>query len=271
MRQLKGMKWSVMLLACLACGDDAALSSSDDPSSGADGGTIASGAKCATRYETKACSCDALKGAQYCTATGWSDCECQLPSGGTVTSNGSTPSQDGASTPAGNLRTDIHFDWERTPRTEGSCEPGYYEGTFQGLYASNITFVGAPIPVFALGTPGHPGLSFTLTKKAGGGEKLVIENGKMDGTADGAFPFIGTLTGTLDCDTLEFNAILDGHYSLGVDGVGIFKFKGPLIGKYDKATRSVVMATWDVDEYDPPPLNPDDGGYGDWNATWIRP
>jgi len=273
MRQLKLTKWSVMLLACIACGDEAGPATSGDgePSGASDGGGVKTGSKCATRYETKACTCDALKGSQYCTANGWSDCECQLPNGGTVRGNSSTPSQDGASTPAGNLRSDIHFEWERTPMTEGSCEPGYYEGTFSGLYASNLTFVGVPIPVFSLGTPGHPGLSFTLSKKPGSGEELVIENGKMDGTADGLFPFRGSLTGSLNCETLEFQSILDGYYSLGVDGVGMFKFKGPLIGKYDKATRSIVMATWDVDEYDPPPLNPDCGGGGEWSAGWLRP
>src|SRR4051794_35575919 len=126
MRHLDILKWSVILVSCVACGDEGGTSTSGSSASGADGGAIKSGQKCDTRYETRACSCDALKGAQSCTATGWSDCECQLPNGGTVRGSSSTPSQDGLSTPAGNLRSDIHFDWERTPMTEGSCEPGYY-------------------------------------------------------------------------------------------------------------------------------------------------
>lgn len=272
MRQLENMKWSVMaLLAALSgsCGEpeDGTLAGDDG-----DGSSDGAGGECDVRNETKLCSCSDLKGSQVCKATGWSECTCQTPEGGTVTGNSGKPStDDGTGTPAGNLRSDITFDWERTPATEGSCEPGYYEGTFEGLYASQITFVGAPIPVFSLGTPGHPGLSFTLSKKAGGGEELVIENGKMDGTANGLFPFRGTLTGTLNCDTLEFNSILDGYYSLGVDGVGQWKFKGPLIANYDKATRSVIDATWDVKEYDPPTSIGHAGGGGTWRATWLRP
>jgi len=275
MRQLNNTKWSVMVLAMAlsgfagSCGEpeDGTLSGGED-----DDGNGNAGGSCKTRFETKMCSCDALKGSQYCAATGWTECVCQLPGGGTVTGNSGKPGpSDGSSVPEGNLRSDITFDWERTPATEGSCEPGYYEGTFEGLYASQITFVGAPIPVFSLGTPGHPGLSFTLTKKPGGGEELLIENGKMDGTADGLFPFRGTLTGTLNCDTLEFNSILDGYYSLGLDGIGQWRFKGPLIGGYDKATRSIVDATWDVKEYDPPTSIGHAGGGGTWRATWLRP
>jgi len=271
MRQLKNV-WSLMLLACLSCGEPAGptVSGEDGEGGGSDGGGSQAGGKCGVRYETKACTCDALKGAQFCTATGWSECECQRPEGGTVRGNSSAPAQEGNSTPAGNLRSDIHFEWERTPATEGSCEPGYYEGTFWGYFASSITVVGAPIPVFALGTPGHPGLAFTLAKKAGGGEELVIENGIMDGVADGLFPFKGTLTGSLNCDTLEFNAILDGYYSLGVDGVGKFTFKGPLKSGYDKATRSIINATWDVKEY-PNPIADHIGGAGEWEAKWLRP
>ena len=258
----------LLLIALSGCGSsDGAVSS--DGSSSASG---APGSSCGIRFETKQCKCDDLPGSQYCTPKGWSECECQLPTGGTVKGNSKAPDQ-GSDTPAGNLRTDITFDWTRTTPVQGSCEPGYYEGTFKGLYNSQITVVGVPIPVVAVDIPGRPGLSFTLTKKAGSGEQLVIENGKMDGTADGAFPFVGTLTGSLDCKTLKFDAILDGHYSLGVDGVGIWKFKGPLASDYDPITHSVINATWNVDEYDPPPpmtVIPL-GGSGDWSATWIHP
>jgi hypothetical protein len=283
MRQLKQV-WSLLLLGCVCCGDpaSAAISSEGDVAR-KDGGAAAprerdSGppkpstpaSTCGARYTTRACTCESLDGSQYCSSKGWTECECQKPEGGSVRGSTATPLQDGTSTPAGNLRSDIHFDWERTPFTEGSCEPGYYEGTFWGYFASSVTVVGAPIPVFALGTPEHPGLAFTLTKKPGGGEELVIENGIMDGVADGVFPFKGTLTGSLNCDTLEFDAILDGYYSLGVDGVGMFKFKGPLLGGYDKSTRSIIDATWNVKEY-PDPIADHIGGGGEWEAKWLRP
>ncbi|MDB4974084.1 MAG: hypothetical protein JWN48_2425 [Myxococcaceae bacterium] len=278
MRQQSKARWSMgSMEACLAvvllsagCGGE-----DDSISTEADGGssTGKAGSSCPERYVTQQCSCDNLKGSQFCSASGWTECECQLPGGGTQKGSSGKPGQSSNGTPAGNLRTDIKFDWERTPAVQGSCEPGYYEGTFSGIYASQITFVNAPIPVAAVSIPGKPGLSFTLTKAPGSGEKLEIKDGVMDGLADGAFPFKGTLTGTLDCETLKFDAILDGYYSLGVDGVGQWKFKGPLVSDYDKATRSLVNATWNVLEYDPPPANyvTPAGGQGTWSASWLHP
>ncbi|MDB4986619.1 MAG: hypothetical protein JWN04_1797 [Myxococcaceae bacterium] len=252
-----------------SCGSDDGTTTADDE----DGGTGRTGSACAEHYATEACTCGALPGSQYCGADGWSECECQLPGGGTIKGNAGNGATGTSAVPAGNLRSDIMFDWERTPPVSGSCEPGYYGGTFAGIYASQLTFVNAAIPVVAIDVPGMPGLAFTLTKKAGSGEQLVIENGMMNGDADGLFPFIGTLTGSLDCTTLKFNAILDGYYSLGVNGVGMFRFKGPLVADYDKATHQVINATWNVLEYDPPPANfvTPAGGQGTWSASWLHP
>jgi hypothetical protein len=260
----------VVCLTLLACGeeDDGAVSSDDDQEV-RDGGK-ASGGKCGAINSTQRCKCDDLNGSQNCTSSGWDDCVCvDVKNGGTVIGDTKIP-QQGSGTPSGNSRTDLHFTWQETDPVEGSCEPGYYEGDFTGFYASQLTFINFPIPVFSLGQPGRPGLSFTL-EKTGNGETLEIKNGKMDGTADGLFPFTGTLTGTLDCDTLQFNAILDGFYSLGAEGVGMFRFKGPLTGAYDKVARKINMGTWKVDEYDPPPLMANAGGQGDWNAGWLPP
>lgn len=265
--------WCVLpLLAVLGCGEnDGGGSSSSNGDDGAGGDDDGSGSdKDCVVNSTQKCKCAELAGAQTCKAGGWDECVClDDKNGGTVVGSSKTP-QTGSSTPAGNLRADIKFDWERTEPVEGSCEPGYYEGDFQGLYASGLTVVNVPIPVFALGQPGRPGLSFTL-EKSGNGETLEVKNGKMDGVADGAFPFIGTLTGTLNCETLMFDLILDGYYSLGVDGVGMFKFKGPLLGGYDKVGRKVVDATWNVKEYDPPPSLDGAGGTGIWTAQWVPP
>lgn len=276
MRLPRSARWSVVSIATVAgafavsCGGNEGTLSGSTAVSGT---SRTAGLACGVRYETQLCKCDDLSGSQYCTSDGkWSDCECQLPAGGTVKGSPKTADPSSA-TPAGNLRTDITFDWQRTDPVQGSCEPGYYEGTFSGLYASQVTFVNAPIPVAAVSIPGKPGLSFTLSKAPGSGEQLVIQDGVMDGLADGAFPFKGTLTGSLDCATRKFDAILDGYYSLGVDGVGMFKFKGPLLADYDKVTHQVVNASWDVTEYDPPPANfvVPAGGQGDWSATWIHP
>jgi hypothetical protein len=229
------------------------------------------GSACGVVNETRACSCAAASGAQACTAQGWTFCSCASgnPTGTSGGSAGAGTSGSAANaTPAGNLRSDITFDWPRSAPASGSCEPGNYEGTFVGLYASGLTFVNAPIPVFALGTGLTPGLNFTLEQTADG-ETLRIANGKMTGTADGAFPFNGTITGTLNCKTNKFDAILDGYYSLGVDGVGEWRFKGPLLAMYDRNTHSMVGGTWDVTEYDPPPVFDGAGGEGTWDAAWL--
>ena len=222
--------------------------------------------ECATLNETRRCMCDDLPGRQICEGSGWSDCECQTEDG-IITAPAVPGAMSSGGTPAGNLRDDIEFEWERTEAQAGSCEPGKYTGDFMGLYASQLTFINFPIPVFALGTLDRPGLAFTL-EKTGTGEQLEIKNGVMEGTADGFFPFRGTLTGALDCATGEFKSELSGFYSLGVEGVGMFKFKGPLTGKYDKINHKIEMGTWNVMEYDPPPVLPNAGGQGNWHAEW---
>jgi hypothetical protein len=257
---------SLFIIGLLACGESSEPVTSGE---GRDGGKSPQ-AKCAPLNITQRCKCDDLSGAQTCTKSGWDECQCVDAKNGGVVKGDGKMATEGSGVPSGNTRSDIQFDWQRTEPVSGSCEPGYYEGDFQGLYASGLTFVNAPIPVFALGQPGRPGLSFTL-EKTGNGETLEIKNGKMDGVADGAFPFIGSLTGTLNCETLRFEAILDGYYSLGVDGVGMFRFKGPLTAAYDKDTRQMVGAKWDVTEYDPPPVLPGAGGTGIWTAAWVPP
>jgi hypothetical protein len=256
------------LLACLACG----CGEPDDPITALDPGQVSPGSACGVLNETRACSCaNSGNGAQACTTQGWSFCACnsaQSPGGMTGGPGPGAPLGDPTlATPPGNLRADIVFDWPRTEPSSGSCEPGNYDGTFVGLYASGLTFVNAPIPVFALGTGLTPGLNFTLEQTADG-ETLRIANGKMTGTADGLFPFNGTITGTLNCTTNRFDAELDGYYSLGLDGIGKFHFKGPLLATYDPATHTMSNGTWKVVEYDPKPVLPGAGGEGTWSAGW---
>lgn len=224
-------------------------------------------APCPQLNLTAPCTCGSAHGRRTCETSGWTSCQCAADP--TTLPDGSVGSTQ---VPAGNLRSDITFDWERTGTNIGaSCEPGHYEGDFQGLYASQLTFVCAPIPVFALGTPLQPGLSFTLEQSASG-EYLEIRDGVMVGTADGLFPFRGTITGTLNCQTLKFEATLEGYYSLGVDGIGMFRFVGPLLADYDPVTHSMINATWDVAEYDFATGTPRPdicGGAGVWTAEWV--
>lgn len=250
----------------------ASLSACDEGGGGPlPGNDPVQGTTCAPLNTTTACQCGSDPGSRSCLASGWSPCQCAsapdtLIDGGTEA--GPDTGFDGpVPTPPGNLRSDIVFDWERTQPSDASCEPGFYEGTFWGLYASSLTFVGAPIPVAALGTPLRPGLAFTLEQSADG-ELLEISDGWVEGTADGLFPFAGTLTGTLDCETLKFEAELDGYYSLGLDGIGMFRFVGPVTADYDMQTHSMVNGTWDLKEYDPPSALDNAGGWGEWDATW---
>jgi hypothetical protein len=199
----------------------------------------------------------------------------------------------------------------------GDCKPGRYEGEFFGYYYSQFTVGWTIIPVWALSLDGKPGLAFTLNSKGAvpqGGdefyEELEISDGYVKGTADGLFPFEGKLTGSLNCKTKEFKATLSGGYALLVKAVvNEAKFEGPVLGKYDTATKSFpcqkgskmfpkcdgaveIRATdvaadmfkgtpfpkpdfpsnWSLTELDPliPPILPFPyGGGGYWSAEWV--
>jgi hypothetical protein len=127
------------------------------------------------------------------------------------------------------------------------CKPGRYGGVFFGYYFSSFTFGFAPIPVWAWNLSGEPGLAFTLNASADvdvpeGTEfvpELEISDGYVKGTADGLFPFEGTLTGKLDCRTKRFEATLSGGYALLVDlALNTANFEGPVLGIYDSKTHS---------------------------------
>jgi hypothetical protein len=170
-------------------------------------------------------------------------CEC---------AGGDAPGQGSVSL-AGNQRTDIQFDWERTETSPelGGCLPGTYEGTFGGIYWSVIATL-APIPKLAvpianLTLPGAPsGFQFTV-EPAEGGETVLKVKGRMDGTADGVFPFSSPLEGELDCRTKKFSArILDGTYSVLIEGLVAQKFLGVMNGNYDVRTHTFVDGVFDL-------------------------
>jgi hypothetical protein len=85
------------------------------------------------------------------------------------------------------------------------CKGGFYEGSFGGLYSSHLTLIGANIPVVG-------DVQLTLHQMGTGmqtctfqGESEMcsnifsVQNGVIQGTADGLFPYYCTLTGTLGC------------------------------------------------------------------------
>ena len=211
------------------------------------------GPVCSTNNDTRACSCGAQHGRQTCDGVGWSDCECAGP--------GVDAGSSGATEPPGNSSPN-RFDWQRTE--PGTCEAGLYEGSFEGTYSSPAAF-GFPIPVASFPTlPGEPASFRFRLERDDDGEFLVVTGGRLEGTANLTFPFSADIIGTLDCGTLEFDAMLvNGTYN--VFGTDYF-FEGPLTGDYDKATHSFINGEWHVTEADPTVVA---GGDGTWTTTWV--
>jgi hypothetical protein len=185
-------------------------------------------------------------------------------SGGSGPSDPGTPNPvsapDGGHLPFGGYDPTVHFDWPESAQV-GSCKAGHYSGSFTGMYASGLTFVGVPIPVAG-------NLSLTLAQSADG-EFFEITGGHICGTADGLFPFKADVSGTLDCKTgqLVNGTLTNGAYYLGLPGIPGGTFDGPFPATYDKISHSFT-GTWKV--YEPKSANPPPiyGGNGDWNASY---
>ena len=160
----------------------------------------------------------------------------------------------------------VTFDWPDVDPSSGHCQPGYYLGSFDGLYASGLTFAGVPIPV--------AGDVNMFLERSPNGEFLEIQNGAVCGVADGAFPFYGELVGELDCTTGQLHATMEGGYLVGVIPG---PFEGFLVSGYDFFTQSLNTGIWCLKENGiaapgecdggawPMPY----GGSGHWNATWV--
>ena len=82
--------------------------------SSAMGGSVP-GSACGQLNATQACSCGAESGAQRCDGAGWLACE-----------TSAAFAEPNPFNPSGNLRSDIHFEWTKSPRGEGAgdCPPG---------------------------------------------------------------------------------------------------------------------------------------------------
>ncbi|HEX4351348.1 MAG TPA: hypothetical protein VHZ95_00515 [Polyangiales bacterium] len=225
---------------------------------------------------TQPCSCGSTPGRQLCDGALWSACEC---------------AQAGAAQSAGpdlqgNGRTDITFVWAKTPTSVdlGGCLPGNYEGTFGGLYWSYIATLapisGLSVPIADIELPDAPsGFHFTVMP-AEGGETVLKIKGVMDGNADLVFPFSADIVGELDCKTKTFTGqMINGMYSVLIQGLIAQSFTGVLNGDYDVRTHTFVNGTWDVWETSgmppgkPAPMLPRDfdrdgfGGYGTFAAA----
>jgi hypothetical protein len=279
---LTAIRWLMLVLCAAACGaadENTRPTGFTPPSQPGNGFTSQPElATCGARNRTDACQCqNGAAGRRVCDGTTWGMCECAAASGTPGTTAGDL---------AGNQRTDITFSWERTATSAdvGGCLPGDYEGTFGGIYWSYIATIGPieklAVPVANIALPGEPsGFHFTV-EPAEGGETVLKIKGRMDGTADGVFPFAAALEGELDCRTKKFSArMFDGRYSVLIDGIVAQQFLGVMWGNYDVRTHTFVDGEWDVWEVSgaPPgtqaPMLPREfdrdgfGGYGTWASA----
>jgi hypothetical protein len=253
----------------------------------------ANGQSCSAPNLTQACQCGMLKGRQVCSAGGaWGACECLGQSASASAGQGGASSvalDDTGDPPANKLPAT--FDWLHTdPATAagaGTCRPGHYEGSLDGLYASPVIYT-APVPIVSIDVTGNPGLQFDLTS-GGNGEFLTVTGGHVDGTALAIFPFrLDFADGKLDCSTGKFRAkLVNGSYDVFfgafIPGMSsTYTFEGYAVANYDAATNKFVDGRWAVaeDGATPPAVEPGQdpplldlgmpGGTGTWTTTWVR-
>jgi hypothetical protein len=145
---------------------------------------------------------------------------------------------------------------------------GLYTGNFEGE-AGFFIAVGA-VSGFDLFEETPP-LQITLANPAGASELgAVVGDGKMQGTADGLFPFEATIKGTLDCTTKQFKATLMGSVQLVLDGV-LNHFTGTMTASYEGESQTFTNGMWTVTGSEA------DGGtdfgltgMGTWTASYAR-
>jgi hypothetical protein len=162
------------------------------------------------------------------------------------------------------------------------CKAGYYTGTFKGKWRPGALDLGngwttVKAEIEAKGKNGAPGLALTLVEKSdntGEFPTYEVKNGCVYGAASAfgpdTHPFVGTLSGELDCETGQFNGIMDGKYDFfDLAGASIWKFSGPLVATFDEAQVKLDMGTWRMKEKQAKPTdNPYAGGEGTWDAVW---
>jgi hypothetical protein len=186
--------------------------------------------------------------------------------------------------------------------TGGSCEAGFYQGAFTGLYNSQALST-ATLGFYAT-VPVMGNVEFTINEKPGSsGEWFEISDGHFIGTALAMFPFDGDFYGALECSTRSFEGGLKNcYYMIGLDK---YAFQGVAVSNYDPFNHAFIGGMWSVTEptgnaiFDSP-TNPDagyppdsefpqpldiqagtpfsgffpplfEGGVGDWNATFVHP
>lgn len=223
-------------------------------SSRKDGG---SGGDC-REGDTQECECGSRVGEQLCSSSGsWEDCECSDDSG------------DG--------------DGDGDSEAQFKCKAGYYVGTFKGDWKPGIGDIPPfgsliKVTITASDKVDKPGLALTLEEESMGvgGEfpTYEVKNGCLVGTASSGegqnHPFIGIITGSLSCETGEFDGHVEGYYELFGDVLGdlsVWKFAGSMNGMFDLGKTSLEMGMWDLRETQSTAVD-GPGGKAMWNAAW---
>jgi len=179
------------------------------------------GASCATPNQTQACMCDSSAGRQVCTQAGWGECECD---GVNVDLTAGQAGHAGPA-PAGNLRTDINFDWQETSAAAGPCQAGEYVGTFECQFES--------MPVMPMGP-----VTMRLEASADG-EFLEVRDGIIDAQTMG--PMLhADLEGQLDCTNRRFEARMLNGMAAIIPGLPFNTFEGTLSGDYEPTTATIT-------------------------------
>jgi hypothetical protein len=160
----------------------------------------------------------------------------------------------------------------------GACKGGHYGGDFGGIYSSHLTFIGIGIPVtgnveLTLNQEGSAGMMCSVHgEEISCNNVFSLQDGTIQGVADGLFPYFCTMTGTLDCvKKVLVDGWIECTYCIGplVDGGGACAlgggngqagiggyFSGPLTADYNTATLSFVNGVWNGAEA----LGMNDGG-----------
>jgi hypothetical protein len=209
---------------------------------------------------TQECYCDTTPGESECSGGSWGDCDCSGFQG------------DG----------DGDGDGDK-PNGSMNCKPGYYTGNFKGDWKPGIGDLGPiqliEVTITGSDKPEKPGLALTLEEGAAPDPNdefptYEVKNGCLVGTASSGpgqnHPFIATITGSLSCETGEFEGHVDGYYQLFGEffgGLSTWTFAGSMTGKFDLGTTSIEEGTWDLREkQNTMPMGP--GGKATWQAAW---
>ncbi|MGH7437106.1 MAG: hypothetical protein ACRENE_15640, partial [Polyangiaceae bacterium] len=254
-------------------------------------------------------------GFQVCGATGASlgSCICGPgASSGASSSSGTSSGSSGGSATSGSSgagadsgladsATEVGADGSDAAPS-GACRGGVYAGSFGGLYSSHLTLIGANIPLTG-------NVSLTLMQLGSSQQTCAVDGdsgpcddflsiraGVVQGVADGAFPFVCTLTGTLDCRdkkladgwiecTYCIGPLNDGGTSCTLGGGGDSgltgsggRFAGPLASDYFETSTGGDGGAGAIDGGGsgppalgtvPPPLRADASSYdpGTWNGA----